>query len=708
MFRSTQLFLLLILLFLLPVFPVLMLAGQPARSMADLRAGLQDAPDDTAKVKLLFDMGNRFMDGPSDSLTYYYEKALNLINERLLFYNSDSATNREMIKVYRRFEMRAWIELGIEYFFRSDYDDALASYFKALAIAKELNDKEVLSECHSEVAIVYKNQGNYDLALEHNEKALALSRFLNDSSWTAACYANQGTIYLKKGYFTLALNNYLTALKTFEALDQKRRMGACYLNVGKVYAGQKDFSQALKYYSLALRNGRQTGNNMNVADSYLSMGEALLNQGQPSVARIYLDSALLVFNRTGYTHGMDDCYTFIGHTCKLRHNYDEAKSYYARSLELSTRENDLPGMAESLINLAEIEYLEHHIAKALTFAKRSLKLAGETGNLKSLEATWQVLSKIYEAGGNNKKALNAYKMYNNYKDTLFNESKYRSIREAEARFESEKKEQQLVLLAGQNEVQELKLGRRRNLLFASGAGIVLILLVSYLFIRQNRISSKQKAIELEQRLLRSQMNPHFIFNSLIAIQSYIYKSEAVEAGDFLAKFADLIRYTLEHSRVEFVLLADELKMLTAYLDLQVLRFDNKFEYSLTVGSNLDTESLEIPPMFAQPFVENAIEHGLRYKQSPGRLEISYETKGNRLFTITVKDDGVGRAKAAEIEKKKQHRSRAVGITRERLSILSKRYRQKFTFSVTDLKDGEGNPAGTEVKVVLPFQIAEKY
>ncbi len=662
--------------------------------------------NDTNKVKLLFQIGNQFMDGPSDSLLFYYKKALSLINERILFYKTDSISNDELFRAYLRFEMRAYIELGIEYFFHSNYDKALEYYFKALHIAEEAGDEETISECQSEIGIVYKNQGKYDLALKYNQKALDYARYSGDSSWAAVCYANQGTIYLMKGYFNLALNNYLTALKTFEKLDQKRRMGACYLNVGKIYAGQRDDDQAIKYYKLALVNARKTGNNMNMADSYMSMGKVWLDRQQPATARIYLDSAMTVLKESGYTHRMDDCFTLIGDTYRMDHRYDKAEEYYGRSLELSTRENDLPGMSGSLHNMAEIEYLKNDLSKALAFGQISLDIARKTGNPEALQAAWEILSKIYEAGGDNTKALHAFKMYSIFKDSLFNQSKYRAIREAEAKYETEKKEQQLTLLAQQNEVQELKLSRRRNLLYALGAGIVLALLFSYLLVRQNRIRSKQKAIMLEQRLLRSQMNPHFIFNSLIAIQSYIYNSEPLQAGDFLAKFADLIRLILEHSRVEFVPLNDELKMLTAYLDLQVLRFDNKFDYTLTVDKKPDAGNIMIPPMFAQPFVENAIEHGLRYKQGQGHLNIIYEKTSDRCMTITVEDDGVGRKKAEEIEQKNQHRSRAMKITQERLAVLTKKYRHKFTLEVDDIKNKSNNVSGTRVSITLPFQLTE--
>jgi len=670
-----------------------------------LKAEFKKAVDDTTKVRVLFELGDIFIDGPSDSLMHYYSNSLVIIKENLLrLENFKDKNDLEEFQQFKQLELRVYIEFGIEYFFRSDYNKALNYYFKALYIAEELDDKEVISECHSEIGIVYKNQGKYDLALKHNEKALFFAVYLNDSSWTAACYANQGTIYLKKGYFTLALNNYLRALRTFENLGHKRRMGACYLNIGKIYAGHHDFDQALVYYKRALDIANETGDNVSKTDNYLSMGKAYLFQRKYTIARDYLNLALQTLKETGYSHGLDDCYTNIGHTYRMEHLYEKAKEFYEKSLELSIFENDLPGISNSYNDLAQIEYMKNNFSAALDFANKSLKKARESGNLNALKEAYSMLAEINEQLGDDKKALGFYKLYSVIKDTLFSESKYKSIREAEAKFETEKKEQQLALLTKKNELQQLKLGRRYNLLIVSAVGILLILMISYLLIRQNRIKAKHKAIELEQRLLRSQMNPHFIFNSLIAIQSYIYKKEPVLAGDYLAKFAELVRLTLENSRVEFVLLDSEIKTLKAYLELQVLRFENKFEYAIDVDEKISIENMMMPPMFTQPFIENAIEHGLRHKQDKGYLKIGYFLKSDRCIVITIEDDGVGREKARDIETKKQHQSLAISITKERLSILRKKYNYRFLLEVIDLKDKYGHPCGTKIRIALPYKL----
>lgn len=315
------------------------------------------------------------------------------------------------------------------------------------------------------------------------------------------------------------------------------------------------------------------------------------------------------------------------------------------------------------------------------------------------------LSEIHEKLGKHQLAFQYFKEYSQLKDSLFNAEKYRAIKEMEVKYESEKKEQQLALLTQANEVQQLKLSRRNRMMFGLIAGIILLILIGYLLRSQSILKSRQKEIELEQRLFRSQMNPHFIFNSLIAIQSYIYKKEPIVAGDYLAQFANLMRLMLENTREEFISLAKETKTLHAYLKLQQLRFENKFDYLLQVDDGWDAETIMLPPMFAQPFVENAIEHGIRHKTGNGNITVIYAFQDKKSMTITIKDDGVGRKKAREIEKKKEHQSLALNITKDRLRALGKKYKYEFTLELTDLKNNKNDEPGTKVSILIPYKMS---
>ena len=338
----------------------------------------------------------------------------------------------------------------------------------------------------------------------------------------------------------------------------------------------------------------------------------------------------------------------------------------------------------------------------MEYAEKSLAYGLETGDPQNIMNAYQYLSSAYEGVGNYAKALDYHKSYSDLNDTIFNTEKYKSIKEMEMKFETEKKEQQVALLSEKNKIQELQLSKRKRIIVASAVIFVLSILLGYIILRNSRLRARHKSLELEQRLFRSQMNPHFIFNSLIAIQSYIYSKEPVIAGDFLAKFADLIRITLENSRTEFVLLEKELKMLEIYLELQKLRFSNVFSYKVVIGNDIEPSLMLVPPMLAQPFIENAIEHGLRHKEGEGFLSVNFCRENNHIL-FSVEDNGIGREKARKLEINKKHQSMATSITRERLEVLGRKLNQKFDLNLIDLKDDQGKASGTKVKFTMPYK-----
>jgi len=213
---------------------------------------------------------------------------------------------------------------------------------------------------------------------------------------------------------------------------------------------------------------------------------------------------------------------------------------------------------------------------------------------------------------------------------------------------------------------------------------------------------KQK-FDLEQKALRLQMNPHFIFNSLNSIQSYILSHDAEKAVQYLGKFSQLMRLILTHSAHKFISLKDELLAVSYYLDLEKLRFEDKFDYSVNVDENIDEEFIEIPPMIIQPYIENAIIHGLLHKPTKGKIDIDFKLMGNRVI-CTVVDNGIGREKSLELEKQSglKRKARGMLITKARLEILNRQSEDEFSVRVFDLKDDKGNPAGTKVEIVIHY------
>ncbi len=249
------------------------------------------------------------------------------------------------------------------------------------------------------------------------------------------------------------------------------------------------------------------------------------------------------------------------------------------------------------------------------------------------------------------------------------------------------------------------------------SALLLLIILTYSFIRmrvrainrkheveKNYLAFEKQLFELEQKALQLQMNPHFMFNSLNSIQSFVIKNDTDNAIRYLSKFSQLMRRTLANSRESMISLQDEIQALTLYLEIEKLRFDEKFEYKITLDPAIDESFIEIPPMILQPYVENAIIHGLMHSPQKGHLNINISLNEETII-CSIEDDGIGREKAAEIKKASgiERKSRGMLITKERLEILNQYSKDHYTVNVVDLVDANGKAAGTRVEVTILYK-----
>jgi len=203
--------------------------------------------------------------------------------------------------------------------------------------------------------------------------------------------------------------------------------------------------------------------------------------------------------------------------------------------------------------------------------------------------------------------------------------------------------------------------------------------------------------------LRAQMNPHFIFNCLNSINRYIVKSDQVTASLYLTKFAKLIRLILDNSNSKNVLLSNELDALKLYIEMEALRFDKKFTYEIVIDEGVSGDCIEVPPLIIQPYVENAIWHGLLHKQSGGHLRVGLLLVNNNLLQCTIEDDGIGRRKAKELKSKTAVSRKSLGmqLTENRISLLNKHAGQHAIIEIIDMEDSSGAAKGTKVILSIP-------
>lgn len=237
------------------------------------------------------------------------------------------------------------------------------------------------------------------------------------------------------------------------------------------------------------------------------------------------------------------------------------------------------------------------------------------------------------------------------------------------------------------------------------AAISLLLAALVVIFNMLYIKLLKKNIKLEQQLLLSQLNPHFVFNSLTAIQSFIFTSNSHEAAKYLSSFAKLIRLVLENSRVDFIPITKEFETMRHYLDMQVLRFEGRFKYSLEADELLKAERYMIPPMLAQPFIENAIEHGFIHLSEVGILKINYRITGNDFLQIEVEDNGVGieLSKQKQLAMSKEYKSLATEIIKERLIKIRQYCGMRIQLNIIDLSKQQGERHGTLVEIKIPLK-----
>ncbi len=234
----------------------------------------------------------------------------------------------------------------------------------------------------------------------------------------------------------------------------------------------------------------------------------------------------------------------------------------------------------------------------------------------------------------------------------------------------------------------------------------LIALVGYFVIRsiKDRSELQRKMIESEQLALRTQMNPHFIFNALNSIQYYITENDKKSANLYLSTFSTLIRRVLDNSKKSRIVLEDEIEYLGLYLDIESLRFKGKFDYKIEVSPQVEMDELYVPPMLIQPYIENAIQHGLLRKEENDRqLLIKFDQKGAEVLICTVEDNGIGRAKAAALKAARIHKHKGIGTVnpKERLILLNRLHQQSISVNTIDLNDGRGNAKGTRIEINIP-------
>lgn len=527
-------------------------------------------------------------------------------------------------------------------------------------------------------------------ALRITNEAEILCRKLAWERGIFSCLRQKGTAYAALGEFGKAVEMHLASMNSLEKVksSQKKKImgrGSVYNNLAICYTRMKMFDKSIAANHKAIALFKQVNDSQMLAGSYINLSSAYLDSGNLADAEKYIELSYAEAKKIDYYIAYLYYFSNKGNIRNQQKRYAEAIELYKQGLDLAQKMGAADMVAELTIAQGEALYYSGDYAQAEPLLTTGLAQARaiNLGNLK-----YQTLGVLAETYGKLKqydKAFTTYKDFAQLRDSVIGSEKKEEIARKEVQFAADKK--QAVAEAEIERQKIIKYGTLGTsaLLLASGG----LLFVGY---RRRQAAEHQTSIaDMRNRVLRLQMNPHFIFNSLNSIGDYIGRNDIKSADYYLSKFAKLMRGTLENSEETEIPLSDELHMLELYMQLEAARLQQKFSYSVQVSPEVDAQNVMVPPLILQPFVENCIWHGLAGKPEPGHILIAV-TRDDQMLHCVVEDNGVGRDNLA----KKDGKSYGMKITRDRIELLNRLQHAKASVHLVDLEKG------TRVEVHLPI------
>ena len=559
------------------------------------------------------------------------------------------------------------------------------------------------AEAYEVLADVYMYWKQYDLAVTNYRISLNS--------------LNSNEVQLKLGKAYEFNNNYQESISIYKKLDKKElsnwQLALLYESLGDVYRKTKEFEKSILSYKLGLDIANKHLITPKVTDLNSKIAQVYDESGSYNKAEVYFENSLNLATQENKKRAVEEKIKVADFRNANRDYDDEIKLREETILDLKDIETDSVISNESDFTpqkqnykIGNAYYLQKSYDKAIPYLEKSIEEADKREDLTVEKDAKRKLSEAYKASGDFEKALKAYEEYTKSVEELYIKKEQQITQSARFSKKIAENQNRITSLESDRELSESKYKlneeqnkRQKLIIYSLIGGLALLLLTAYLmykYIKQQRLANNLLAL----KSLRSQMNPHFIFNALNSVNSFIATNDERTANKYLSDFSQLMRAVLENSEEDFIPLQKEIELLELYTKLEHFRFQDKFDYNISVDENIDVNEFQIPPMLLQPYIENAVWHGLRYKEEKGKLDISITKKSEDEIVITITDNGIGRekSKALKTENQQKQNSKGMGNIKKRVSILNEMYKDKVDIFIDDYQ-AEGD-AGTKVMVTL--------
>ncbi len=654
----------------------------------------------------------------SDVWLIYNKKLLVLVENKLKMNLSPSEKRK-----YNYYLGNYYNNEGFFLYNNLNYEKAIINYKKAENLFSKNNFKSDLAMVYQNIGTLYSSKGQTSKVLYYYDKTLKLKLLTKDSVGISNIYADLGNFFSENGSDSKALNFFMKSLKISEKLKDESAINRAKNYMSSIYLRQGEYNIAAKFYSDNLKYCKKINNTFAVAETYHNLAAIYNHLNKVDLMNKCEKECLKIAFNKNYS-------TIIAFTYGNKRDYflkikqvDSAYKYSKLEYKYYLISKEEPNLTKSKIRLSVACKFKNLLNDA---KKIGIEAYNSTILLKSQKMSLDAsrnLKEIYIKLSDNDNALKYALIEIDLNNSLSAINSKNSAIKSLFKYETEKKEAKITELSQKKKIAELESKRKTSFLLLFGILFLAIATTGLVLfsrfktkkqneILQNKLAETQKLLEAEKKVtdselkaLKSQMNPHFIFNALNSIQSQFMFGDKLVANEQLNNFTYLTRQILEVSGKKNIAIADEVDILTKYLELEQMRFKKDLTYNISVSENIDEDYHKIPPMLLQPIVENSIKHGLLHQVGDKNVNVNFDIATDESHLIcTITDNGIGRQKSAAIKSKSNlnHNSFSTNAIEERLELLNNNLKLNDLIVYKDVWNDKNEVCGTKVVLKIPL------
>ena len=663
-----------------------------------VNGGAYTSTNSLGEFKIKVSNGDELIIKHSNFETIYY---IIQSNERIRVEVEPNDSNNDINTIRKRDAgtFKSLIDSADTYL-KKDAEKSIQYITEALAISSSTNQNTVVYETLGDVYFEWKQ---YDLAISNYRISLQNVE------------TNEVRLKLAKSFrFN---ENYQESINEYLSINKKElsnwQLTSLYEGLGDVYVITQDFNAAINAYKEGLKVAQKHLITPKITDLNSKIAEAYNASGETKQAENYFQSSMSLASKENKKRAVEEKVKVADFESKNKAYNKEIELRKQALVEINDIEADSVFDNESAITPQKQNYkigsayaIQKDFPNAIQYLEKSVVEADDKQDLVVQKDATRKLSEVYRDAGDIDKAISTTRTYERLVDELYIKKEQEISQAARLAKDLAAKQNRITSLESDRALSESKyqLTTERNksqklIIYSLIGGVILLLIAAYFMfknIKQQKLNNNLLAL----KSLRSQMNPHFIFNALNSVNSFISTNDERTANKYLSDFSLLMRAVLENSEEDFIPLEKEIELLKLYTKLEHFRFKDKFDYDIIIDENVKVDEFQIPPMLLQPYIENAVWHGLRYKTNKGRLNINITQVDTNELKISITDDGIGRekSKAMKTENQKKHNSKGLGNIKKRVAILNEMYKDKVDVFIDDYLDEEDS--GTRVVVTL--------